>query len=60
MVCFNAKEAQIFVQMMDEQPFQKIAAENDLTLNELMECKDIIIDKLNQGIGAHTDREDFS
>jgi hypothetical protein len=50
MAYFNEKEAHIFLEMMEGLPSQEIAAENGLTFEELMECKDIIIDKLNQDI----------
>ena len=60
MGCFNKKEAQIFLQMMEGLCSQEIAAENGLTLDELIECKDIIIDKLNHGTAAHPVKEGFS
>ena len=55
MAYFNVKEAHIFLEMMEGLPSQKIAAENGLSFDELMECKDIIIDKLNQDTVAYTD-----
>jgi len=60
MVYFNKKEAHIFLEIMEGLPFQEIATENGLTFEELMECKDIIIDKLNQDTVAQTDRKGFS
>jgi DNA-binding CsgD family transcriptional regulator len=48
MACLNKKEAHVFLQVMEGLPSQEIAAENGLTLYELIEFKDIIIDKLNQ------------
>ena len=59
MAYFNEKEAHIFLEMMEGLPSQDIAAENGLTFEELMECKDIIIDKLNQDTVAYTTKEGF-
>ena len=59
MAYFNEKEAYIFLEMMEGLPSQDIAAENGLTFEELMECKDIIIDKLNQDTVAYTTKEGF-
>ena len=60
MAYFNEKEAHIFLEMMEGLPSQDIAAENGLTFEELLEFKDIIIDKLNQDTVAHTVKEGFS
>ena len=57
MAYFNEKEAHIFLEMMEGLPSQDIAAENGLTFEELMECKDIIIDKLNQDTVAYTTKK---
>ena len=56
MAYFYEIETHIFLEMMEGLPFQEIAAKNGLTFDELMECKDIIIDKLNQDTVAHTDK----
>jgi hypothetical protein len=48
MVCLNKKQAKIFLQRMERLPYHEIADDNGKTHYELMECKDIIIDKLNQ------------
>jgi len=50
---FNQKEDHILLQMMEGRPFQEIADENGLTLDELIEFKDIIIDKLNKNPVDH-------
>ena len=60
MAYFNEKEAHIFIEMMEGLPSQEIAYKNGLTFDEFMECKDIIIDKLNQDTVAHTAKEGFS
>ena len=60
MAYFNGKEVHIFLEMMAGLPSQEIAAENGLSFDELMECKDIIIDKLNQDTVAYTTKEGFS
>ena len=43
--------------MMEGLPSQDIAAEKGLTIEELMECKDIIIDKLNNDTVAYTTKK---
>ena len=60
MVFFSEKEAHIFQEMMEGLPSKEIAAENGLTFDELMECKDIIVDKLNQDTVAYTTKEGSS
>ena len=60
MAYFSEKEAHIFIEIMDGLPSQDIAAENGLTFEELMGCKDIIVDKLNQDTVAYTAKEGFS
>jgi hypothetical protein len=59
MAYFNEKEAYIFLEMMEGLPSQDIAAEKGLTIEELMECKDIIIDKLNKDTVAYTTKKLF-
>ena len=54
MAYFNEKETQIFLQMMEGLSSQKIASENGLTFDELIECRDIIIDKVNQDTAVHS------
>ena len=51
---FSEKEEHIILQMMEGYPSQEIAAENGLTFDELIECRDIIIDKLNQDTPSQT------
>ena len=53
MAYFNDQEDRIFLQIMEGRPFQEIADENGLTLDELIEFKDIIIDKLNHNPFDH-------
>ena len=60
MAYFNEKKAHIFLEMMEGLSSQDIAAENGLTFEGLMECKVIIIDKLNQDTVAYTTKEGFS
>jgi len=60
MAYFSEKEDHIFLQMMEGYSSQEIADENGLSLDELIEYKDIIIDKLNQSTFAHTSRKSFS
>ncbi len=60
MAYFNEKEVHVLQQMMEGYPSQEIAAENGLSFDEFIECKDIIIDKLNQDTVARTDKESFS
>jgi hypothetical protein len=60
MAYFNEKEAHIFIEMMEGLPSQEIASKNGLTFDEFIECKDIIIDKLNQDTVAYTAKEGFS
>jgi hypothetical protein len=48
MAYFNEKEAHIFIEMMEGLPSQEIASQNGLAFDEFIECKDIIINKLNQ------------
>ena len=57
MAYFNEKEAYIFLEMMEGLPSQDIAAEKGLTIEELMECKDIIIVKLNKDTVAYTTKK---
>jgi hypothetical protein len=54
MAYFNKKEAHIFLEMMEGLSSQEIAVKNGLTFDELIEYKDIIIDKLNQDTVAYT------
>ena len=59
MAYFNGKEAHIFLEMMEGLPSQEIVSKNGLTFDEFIECKDIIIDKLNQDTVAYTAKEGF-
>jgi hypothetical protein len=43
---------------MEGMPFLKIAGKNSLTLYEFIECRDIIIEKLNQDIVSYPEKED--
>ncbi len=60
MAYFNKKEAHVFLEIMAGLSSQEIAVENDLTFDEFLDYKDIIIEKLNQDTVAYSDKEGFS